>query len=1402
MMFLRHGIFARKGRLERRRRIQVAAVIGLLLVVVVSIYRLANAAQGVELGGADGLTSGDIVGEFSYAGGEAINVPRNAQVQLDLSFTIDQSKLSAAQEAGQLDYDLSDLTNLSIFNAITSNNQSVRHNAVECGQYVLNGTKLEIEINEDFWTNNYNPANFDLSVLLDIDSSAVETQLVVPVAIPSSINSSDPTTTNTASIAFETLSYTLHNKFYNEQQDSWLEGAHGRNLIDTNAKTVDYITAFSTNSDFGSDFTLTIDLTENQTLSGDIELAFCQGANCIDNTSVKKLAIPAEYLEYSDANSDGNNDRAVISLGYYFKNCFTNGGCMLDDEMVFEKYEILPSGDTSNYHYEVSYHANLTGSTTETYGSTATLASANMESGAFEASQTTEFVGYASLITATKSGNYREESGVGKIDYSVVVSDDDSSALEGYKFEDYISDNQLLEGDIVIKDADGNTVDTISATSVCGADNGCINAGAIDGDYSTEQVKLFEYTIPQGLATASPYTIEYTVRLADAELGENVQVTNQLNVVIDGEAYSNIARTTSVHDYEIPQTYLTKEVADVNTQNGTVEWLIKVYGPDEEGEASFTNIVINDSTTPSVDGLTTSFSSARISTDGTISNPEDANPQVSVSSENGNQVSIDRLSYGQVAYLTFYTQASAEYIEAHAGESIELTNTATTTIKGYQAVVSESAKILQPSPEVLSKTVQEADAPYYELIENGSDPYYQSITRQNGGFLWTVTINENGAGALDEDYVPYFTDKIPAGLLLAGYEDASLTPSYSGNIANDLTQSAFAAVISVKRTVNQGAETSVMNIPVSLVDNQDGSKSIMSASDSLTPINLAELFNTDLDCSVAAQSTSSTSCAGINNTSYTVSYLTAIDEAHWNDVAHVHNFENYAALQIPRPEGFETRAYDSETATYKTKGAIRKEDVSSHDLAADNLIEYNILINEGSKNLNDGAALNFVDVIAENMRLHNSDYLNNGDENDAPIVCIDTEGNNINTDCVFDYDSNTRTITALIPDGVETMISFRVEVVHAVSGSAQMFENLAKITNQYGVEFESSVNEEHLIAENQNNSNSTLELKKVDSHDTSNLIAGVSFNVVEQAYDATTGALIEVTDASSLYDQELTTSLPAGSVVFDGLVAANSENSINAKLYYWQEASAPEPYIADGTKKHYFMLYDATSAYSDDVWANRDAAIASAQLIEQGGSYDLATNGDIAVIPSAYEWLVTNSAYSMSSLKIEKKVKGNGSDTNKSFSITVAATDALGNAAEGVYRAYRYDINNPSVLTEVTDGISFSNGSASIELKHNEGIVFDSMYVGGSYSVSETDYSSEDQGSYQTIYSCDDGDAENGCADDNRSGIIVAGGQTITISDESSNVITGRKSDDTLYCMLAGGCVAAIALFGVVRFRR
>ncbi len=1414
MMFIRHGIFARRGRLERRRTAIVASTIVLLLVIVATIIGIVKAAGTADLGGATGLTKGNIYGDFSYNDDTPHNMPRDAQVTLDLTFNINgASDVDAAYIADYWSYDLSSLVDDSIFASIEDETGlEIEVNNEIIGTYdVTNGHVLvTVNKNSSVWLQN--SVSGTITVRLNVDPEKIGTYATylndsAEIEIPGSLITPGQADSgaNAVKISFEQPSIESNDFVYDAQTRAWLSDDSGNLTVEKNnydQHVATYITNFSTNA-YYEDLAVDLTLTNNQSLDGDIEIAYCSGYTCAGDSSTIRTVIPSNFLQYEDNDNDGNYEVVAIAMTDFLNSCKTTGNCEDGNgNKVIDGYHITTSDTYPQPNYEIIFNAVFDGDPTleaETYRLDTYISGTDhiwpVDSTDYHFDHV-EFTSVSDPITdGAKSAIRRivpETDGENQyIDYQISLGT--GVNMSNRTIDDSMTDNQVLVSAITVMDSDNNIIEEIPMS------DSRINSAFRDSTYSNASANFFTYTFPDG-SNNGPYYFQYTVKLPNANLGSQVSVTNNVDLIVHNTRYENIARSTDQYDFDVNQTYITNQAVGIMRENGIIEWLVRVYGPEDgNASSSFDNIRIVNETRVSGYGCNVSTDNPRICTTYseadvtryygtaqeetvdlgtagiTLTNGVDANGDLTIE--------IDSIGRGEVVNISFYTQANTEYILEHAGESLIVTNTATAFIDNQYAEATASATIMPPSPCVLTKTVEENNDGVYYRAENQS---YQADTRD--GFKWTVTLNEGSAGALNLNYIPLFTDVLPPGLYLADADNSSATaPTYNNGIDGDISQDNFAKKILVERTVFDGVNKTTEQKALTVTTTTDAN-----GYTTIEPIDIATPFNTDATCDIWSQVYPTPTCAGVNHTEYKIYYQTTIKESDYRDYAHEHVYENAAVIVEFNGTDYYTHTFASATATYKTKTAVQKSDVTAHDgsmLNLQGIMSYDVVINSESASLNNGNPLSFSDTIEPNMAYTNQKFFT--DPNDprtaspynAPVVCLDANDQLV-ASCRFTYDSDSFTIHGTVPDNTYLVVKYNALIVHPIPGSVQTFENTAKLANDFDVVFEDTVSETHTIHSDQSwiYGGDKLNLRKVDNQDTTRTIEGVNFSLYRQEYESS-GALNPASQPLDLTTDQY------GLATTNTIINTNVDLGRFADLYYWEEKTAPSPYMpASTTRKHYFMMYDS-GASPEKTEDNRDTTMQIAGLIEAANSE--LNEGDIWVIPGGFPWIVSNEAQDVATLNVEKTVSGNTANPNDEFEITIYASNSRGDKMVSDVAAYSYNLDNPSVMTATT--LTFSDGQATIELKHNQGIKIDGIYVGGTYLVDEARF-----GNYTTTYSCI---ADSGCASNQRGGTAVSTGQTIAINNTSTTSLTGKKHNFGVFFALAGGCIAALGAVIVIKVR-
>lgn len=158
-----------------------------------------------------------------------------------------------------------------------------------------------------------------------------------------------------------------------------------------------------------------------------------------------------------------------------------------------------------------------------------------------------------------------------------------------------------------------------------------------------------------------------------------------------------------------------------------------------------------------------------------------------------------------------------------------------------------------------------------------------------------------------------------------------------------------------------------------------------------------------------------------------------------------------------------------------------------------------------------------------------------------------------------------------------------------------------------------------------------------------------------------------------------------------------------------------------------------------------------------------------------------DNTYSAGTLAVTKKVTGNLGDHNKAFEITVTF-----NANDGDTVMSDITYTNPGETEVTTIAGNWTTKEVKINLKHNETVTFNNIPEGVTYTVVESDYTSEAAGKY---------DAASYDFSDETGKLISAGdADTVEITNNKSTTVdTGIALDSAPYFV-----ILAVAMFGMV----
>ena len=1458
MMFIRHGMFARKSVVERRRKLIIGASIGLLLVTTAVIYAVVKAAGSFDLAYVDasnpGLTSGNITGTLTKTDNSAAtNVDRDGKIKLHLEFNFTNDVINNAKDADAWTYDLGDIVsnNASIasIDNVTTPVDIVNDGVVIAKYTVTNGvaTVVPEKTTEaiNWWADHTSNVKVGFTVNLNLDKVGVGTHDSDSFVLPGTVTPSNASGNSTDLVYYDTPHVAIHEYVYDEDSQSFKVGNYDK-LIDVEKVGNDYIATYNTNfytDVYAQDLKVTIALAGDQTLTSDgFVMKTCTTNNCIHDSSVTTISIPSNYVTIS-----ADNKTAEINMeGFLYDYCEVGGhDCTGAGIGGYTLNDAMSSNNANGSDYYIQYKANL-GSTDpagngKTYSATATITGNN---GALTAADT---VRYGVGFPGSKTGTCKDASGTSYancsdiegdvyIDYVITVGEAGTD-LSKTTIIDRITDNQVLASDITLASPSGSTT-TIAQATACSSDsdNDCIVAAAVDANYSSNSQKLFSHAF--GAGDVGVWTVSYRVKVAtDAVLGSK-NIDNKIDLKLDQTTYTDVWTTTTNYDFATPM-YIEKVQDYTHVAEGLVHWTITVYGPSTGtmNNANVTDTLWYDKNTYPTGTISTTIDNATKTVGGATTSITGNNSEYTTSVVNDNLViNIPTINAGEVYTFGITTQADSTFKAAYAGESVQLQNQACRDVDNR---CSEQVRttILTPDADVLTKTAEESDDIFYWKLEENNNKYVYS---RRTGYLWKVTINPDAGSVTDStrsDYEPYFTDTIPAGLYLTyrynenGMPEPTCVTAGACDASVDIDQSKYSTVINVRRIIPSlsGQTDQNKDVVVNVVNGV------------IQPINLAAVFNEN--CSIPSNTNPTLTCAGINGAKYEVTYATALPDAIYNDMLNAHTFQNQAKLQeltSTNPDAYTDRANGVATVTYKNASAIEKSDPTAQALESTNKITYVITVNKaGYAYLNNGEPyesgatrpmLIVTDHISDDVNILTTPFsATNLGDNSAnntlssstnAIICTDINDVIVN-DCSFNYNSETRVLTAQIPDGLVRKIWYSVVVANPIPNKTSYYENTA-VMHANNVDFSSKVGKNHTVNAEAGYiiGDGTPKIKKVNADNVSEVVEGAEFKLVQVAYDASTGALgAETVIDLNASDPNKTNGVTNanGIVEFSGLCGYSTGTQVSpcengGQLYYWQEISAPAPYIpTDGTTKHYFVLYNEENL-ATGTEANRAVAQYVANIVEENGSNNVA----VEVLNSNYQWIVTNIKQEETSIAIEKKVTGNTARVEDTFTITVTATDLAGEPLTGTYKYDTYFTSDPAGTLTEGDTISFTNGSASFNLDHGRGIVIYGLYVGGTYTVTESNNTG-----YAVSYVCSDlsGDGCTSAASNSGTFVEDAGaaaaisagndpdfedvGQIVTLTNDSSTEITGisNKKPSVAIAVIFGGTVAGLGVFIARKFR-
>ncbi len=626
--------------------------------------------------------------------------------------------------------------------------------------------------------------------------------------------------------------------------------------------------------------------------------------------------------------------------------------------------------------------------------------------------------------TGTESGEGEDKT----YTYTVTLGSK-STNMRGHTIEDVMTDIQIFQGTSVeIKDASNNTVATVN-----------VNSEATDDNYSTSEIKLFEYTFPDDKDYFGPFTVTYQTKIAaEADLKGWQNVKNTVNDKTTGDK----GEKSFSYNYGAGPTgaKIDKSWESFDEEQKLVWWTITV-DKTEKGEWPLKNVSVTDNETrEKVNGnqqsMTPRWDLATFKVNG-----QEVTPSKYIDGGN-NETTADKAvtvffeSLEGPLEVTFATESKDEIVNGFYAF-----NKATLFLDGQYTADATAEKTLNTSEMSMDKSA------YYD--------------KNNDEYVWTVTINPDKA-IVEPDVVPvYFDDTIPEGMELV-----------TGQNWQDWDGSANVPVIHVFLN-NANA--------ISEDGSTGGYVSVRVGNTTTIHANITQdqyIWNPTTQQNDKVQS-------GLSNNTYVIQYKTRVKDG---VKPSLNNQEiSYTNVSDVTDEGGTSYGHAEETVVEKYK-FIQKNDVSAHDLPTD-IIRYEVICNPDEQDLSDDDFVTMTDTLKTDVELvTNSDH---------SVKVYDKDGNPV-TDSVISYRDDTRTLTVKLPDGVYRKIEFEVQ---AKKLGTFTFSNTANLTGREV--YSDSTQDEHKITRHSagiEGEENTIYLKKIDEFSITTTIEGAVFRLYRCKY--------------------------------------------------------------------------------------------------------------------------------------------------------------------------------------------------------------------------------------------------------------------------------------------------------------
>ncbi|MDO5346652.1 MAG: Cna B-type domain-containing protein, partial [Lachnospiraceae bacterium] len=338
------------------------------------------------------------------------------------------------------------------------------------------------------------------------------------------------------------------------------------------------------------------------------------------------------------------------------------------------------------------------------------------------------------------------ESGETVYKYTITIGDGESN-LAGHKVTDWMTDLQVLEGDITLAPAEGSLPAKITPV------------WTNDGTYSTSEVKLFEYTFPEDQEYKGPYTITYQTKLVEEVDGIYGTKTIYNKAKEEGDDTEREVQTTINHDYGgEPKDGATvkKSLYKWDAASRQISYDVNVTIADD-ADLPLKNVVVSELKATYGNNQWTHSDADQL---------EILWDQISIADSDGNDVTSGYTVDATAGTVTFAELSKNVKIRIVAESPVDFANLlddwSSTEFWAYNKVGLTVDGRKKNESETRDKYVSSE----YSMNKTGSyDP-------ETGEFTWVVTINPEQA-VFNPDREVYFTDTLPEGMEFAGWDGDS-----------------------------------------------------------------------------------------------------------------------------------------------------------------------------------------------------------------------------------------------------------------------------------------------------------------------------------------------------------------------------------------------------------------------------------------------------------------------------------------------------------------------------------------------------------------------------------------------------------------------------------------------------